>query len=121
MLIARIERNSQLTSLEMIDDDGRKSALAGGAKAGGYWLASQPNGQTQRIAIATPDFESGVELAAGKDGHENRPYEGQLLRLGGLTPRYRYSSISTVPPIASIITRISSGTSGTRSPLSLYQ
>lgn len=52
VLVARIERAGQLTSLEMIDGEGRKSALAGGAKAGGYWLAAQPTGQTQRIAIA---------------------------------------------------------------------
>ncbi|MBB5497352.1 hypothetical protein HDG37_001548 [Paraburkholderia sp. MM5384-R2] len=57
----------------------------------------------------------------GKTGTKKPTREGRLLRLGRLTPRYRYSSISTVPPIASIRVRISSGTSGTRSPLSLYQ
>ncbi|MBB5501556.1 DUF927 domain-containing protein [Paraburkholderia sp. MM5384-R2] len=52
ILIARIERDGQVTSLEMIDVDGRKSALANGVKSGGCWLASAPTGRQQRIAIA---------------------------------------------------------------------
>ncbi|WP_233863025.1 DUF927 domain-containing protein [Paraburkholderia adhaesiva] len=51
VLVARIERDGKLMSLEMIDSDGRKSALAGGAKAGGYWMAAQPGADTWRIAI----------------------------------------------------------------------
>jgi len=37
ILVAPITAGGKLSSLELIDDDGRKSALAGGAKAGGYW------------------------------------------------------------------------------------
>jgi putative DNA primase/helicase len=40
-LIAPVKVGGKLSTLEMIDGDGRKSALAGGVKAGGYW-AAQP-------------------------------------------------------------------------------
>ncbi|WP_232071136.1 DUF3631 domain-containing protein [Paraburkholderia pallida] len=39
ILIAPVKVGAKLSSIEMIDGDGRKSALAGGVKAGGYWTA----------------------------------------------------------------------------------
>ncbi|PYE23137.1 phage/plasmid primase-like uncharacterized protein [Paraburkholderia silvatlantica] len=39
ILIAPVKVGGKLSTLEMIDGDGRKSALAGGVKAGGYWAA----------------------------------------------------------------------------------
>lgn len=39
ILIAPVVVGDKITSIEMIDGDGRKSALAGGTKAGGYWAA----------------------------------------------------------------------------------
>lgn len=39
MLIVPIKVDDELASLELIDKAGRKSALAGGAKRGGYWAA----------------------------------------------------------------------------------
>jgi putative DNA primase/helicase len=41
VLLAPVKIGDKLSSVEMIDEAGRKSALAGGAKAGGYW-AVQP-------------------------------------------------------------------------------
>ncbi|VVE88408.1 DUF927 domain-containing protein [Pandoraea bronchicola] len=38
-LVAPITVDGKLSSLEVIDGDGRKSALAGGVKTGGYWAA----------------------------------------------------------------------------------
>lgn len=39
LLVAPIKIGDLMTSCELIDGDGRKSAIAGGAKAGGYWAA----------------------------------------------------------------------------------
>lgn len=89
VLVARIERAGQLTSLEMIDGDGRKSALAGGAKAGGYWLAAQPTGQTQRIAIAEgmasaqthqQVFDGGTDAAIAALSASNLPAVAKAMR-----------------------------------------
>jgi putative DNA primase/helicase len=41
LLIVPIKVGSSLSSVEMIDADGRKSSIAGGAKASGYWAAQQ--------------------------------------------------------------------------------
>jgi len=37
LLVVPVKRGDALSTLEMIDGSGRKSALAGGAKSGGYW------------------------------------------------------------------------------------
>jgi len=39
ILLAPVKIGGKLSSIEMIDEGGRKSALAGGAKAGGFWAA----------------------------------------------------------------------------------
>lgn len=39
ILIAPVEVNSELSSAELIDEFGRKSAIAGGTKSAGYWAA----------------------------------------------------------------------------------
>ena len=41
VIVAPVKIGARLSTLELIDEAGRKSALAGGAKAGGYW-AAQP-------------------------------------------------------------------------------
>jgi putative DNA primase/helicase len=41
LLVAPVKIGDNLSTVELIDGDGRKAALAGGAKAGGYW-ATQP-------------------------------------------------------------------------------
>ncbi|VWD17291.1 DUF927 domain-containing protein [Burkholderia contaminans] len=55
ILVGRIERAGNVTSLELIDEDGRKTALRGrGTKQGAYWVAAPETGgaQSKRIAIA---------------------------------------------------------------------
>lgn len=52
ILVAPVHRGDELTSLELIDGDGRKSALAGGVKSGGYWTAATPAADAARILIA---------------------------------------------------------------------
>lgn len=41
LLVAPVKVGDGLSTLELIDQDGRKSAIYGGAKAGGYWAAQQ--------------------------------------------------------------------------------
>jgi phage/plasmid primase-like uncharacterized protein len=50
ILIAPVKVGGKLSTLEMIDGDGRKSALAGGVKAGGYW-AAQPMPKAPRAVL----------------------------------------------------------------------
>lgn len=42
ILIAQVSINGKPATLEMIDERGRKSALYGGSKAGGYWCTNEP-------------------------------------------------------------------------------
>jgi len=48
VLIVPVWRGEVLSTLELIDEHGRKSSLAGGAKKGGYWMTrpSSLNGET---------------------------------------------------------------------------
>ncbi|GAB5098544.1 DUF927 domain-containing protein [Caballeronia sp. HLA56] len=52
ILIAPVMIDGAVTTVEMIDDDGRKSALAGGAKAGGGWFVGEFTKDCARILIA---------------------------------------------------------------------
>ncbi|WP_322095147.1 DUF927 domain-containing protein [Paraburkholderia bannensis] len=52
VLVAPVHRGDELTTLELIDGDGRKSALAGGVKSGGYWIAVMPRDGTTKILVA---------------------------------------------------------------------
>lgn len=52
VLIAPVKIGSNVSTVEMIDETGLKSALAGGAKAGGYWVASPPVKASTRILVA---------------------------------------------------------------------
>lgn len=53
VLLAPVKIDGKLSTVEMIDEAGRKSALSGGAKSGGYWAAQPlPDGDAARILIA---------------------------------------------------------------------
>lgn len=56
VLVAPVKLDGRVSSIEFIDSAGRKSALAGGAKAGGYW-ASGPLADAQ---------ERGLTIAIGE-------------------------------------------------------
>jgi putative DNA primase/helicase len=52
ILIAPVEINGKLSTIEMIDEAGRKSAIAGSAKSGGYWSAqSIPENDSTELYI----------------------------------------------------------------------
>lgn len=51
VLIAPVHISGALSTIEMIDEDGRKTALKGGVKAGGGWTAHAPSQGSQRILI----------------------------------------------------------------------
>lgn len=52
VLLAEIHIGSALTSVEMIDEAGRKSALAGGTKSGGWWAVAPVSASVDRLLIA---------------------------------------------------------------------
>ncbi|SAK50718.1 inner membrane protein [Caballeronia pedi] len=52
VLIAPVRVGSTVTTIEMIDEQGRKSALAKGEKSGGCWFASSALEKSERILIA---------------------------------------------------------------------
>ena len=52
ILIVPVKIGANISTVEMIDETGRKSALAGGAKAGGYWAASMPDRASVQILVA---------------------------------------------------------------------
>ena len=51
VLIAPVHIAGALSTIEMIDEDGRKTALKGGVKAGGGWIAYAPSQGSQCILI----------------------------------------------------------------------
>ncbi|NML99637.1 DUF927 domain-containing protein [Paraburkholderia sp. RP-4-7] len=51
ILVARVHVGSIVTTLEFIDEAGRKSALSGGAKAGGHWAVTKIGPGIDRILI----------------------------------------------------------------------
>jgi len=53
VLLASVKIGGKLSTVEMIDESGRKSALKDGAKSGGYWAAQPlPDGDAACILIA---------------------------------------------------------------------
>lgn len=53
VLLAPVKIGGKLSTVEMIDETGHKSALKGGAKSGGYWAAQPlPDGDAECILIA---------------------------------------------------------------------
>lgn len=61
LLIVPVKIDGKLSTLEMIDEQGRKSAIAGGAKAGGFWAAQAlPEGDGTGLALAIGEGVSTV-------------------------------------------------------------
>ncbi len=52
VLVVPVLVGGKLSTIEMIDEHGRKSALKGGIKAAGFWMAERPTSSTKRILIA---------------------------------------------------------------------
>lgn len=54
LLVALVEIEGKVSTAELIDEAGRKSAIAGGAKSGGYWSAQAlPEGNGAGLTLAT--------------------------------------------------------------------
>ncbi len=66
LIVAPIKLNDGLSTLELIDEQGRKAALYGGAKAGGYWAAQ-----------TLP--EGGIKVKPSKGSNRTCGYRGAVL------------------------------------------
>ena len=70
LLIAQVEINGKLSTAELIDESGRKSAIAGGTKSCGYWSA-QPLPANDDTAQT---FVIGEGVATVLTAHEAKDY-----------------------------------------------
>lgn len=70
VLVAPVKVGGKLSTVEMIDENGRKSALAGGAKAGGYWSAQAlPEGDGTDVVVLVGEGVSTALSAREATGH----------------------------------------------------
>lgn len=69
LIVAPVKIAGRLSTLELIDEAGRKSALAGGAKAGGFWAtAALPKGNGDGLALLIGEGVSTCLSAAQATG-----------------------------------------------------
>lgn len=70
LLVAPVKVGDALSTLELIDGDGRKSAIYGGAKAGGYWAAQAlPDGDGDGLTVLIGEGVATVLSAREATGH----------------------------------------------------
>lgn len=70
LLVAPVEIEGKISTAELIDEEGRKSAIAGGAKSGGYWSAqTMPNGDGDGLTIAIGEGVATVVSEREATGH----------------------------------------------------
>ncbi len=70
VLVAPVKVGDGLSTLELIDEEGRKSAVYGGAKAGGYWAAQQlPDGDGDGLTLQIGEGVATVLTAKESSGH----------------------------------------------------
>lgn len=69
LILAPVKIGGQLSTLELIDEAGRKSAIAGGAKAGGFWAtAALPKGDGECLTLLIGEGVSTCLSAAQATG-----------------------------------------------------
>ncbi len=68
LLVAPVKVGGGLSTLELIDEEGRKSAVYGGAKAGGYWAAQQLH-DGDGLALLIGEGVATVLTAKESSGH----------------------------------------------------
>jgi len=68
LLVAPVKVGEGLSTLELIDEEGRKSAVYGGAKAGGYW-AAQPLSDDDGLTLLIGEGVATVLSASAATGH----------------------------------------------------
>jgi putative DNA primase/helicase len=70
LLVVPVKIGERLSTLELIDQDGRKSAVYCGAKACGYWAAQQlPKGDGDGLTLLIGEGVATVLSAKGATGH----------------------------------------------------
>lgn len=70
ILIASVMIGDNIATVEMIDAEGRKSALAGGAKKGGFWAAQKmPDGNGDGLMLLIGEGVATVLSASEATGH----------------------------------------------------
>lgn len=70
VLVVVIKVGLEISNLELIDGAGRKAALAGGAKAGGYWASDRlPNGPGEGLTLLIGEGVATVLSAKQASGH----------------------------------------------------
>ena len=70
LLVAPIEIERQISTAELIDEAGRKSAIAGGAKSSGYWAAQPlPDGDGSGLTLAIGEGVATVLSAREATGY----------------------------------------------------
>ena len=70
LVVVPIEIDGDLSTLELIDGDGRKSAISGGAKAGGFWLPQAlPGGDGDGLTLLIGEGVATVLTAKEASGH----------------------------------------------------
>ena len=72
LLVAPVKVGDKLSTAELIDEAGRKSALYGGAKAGGYWAAQPlPEGDGDGLTLLIGEGVATVLSAKEASGHRS--------------------------------------------------
>jgi putative DNA primase/helicase len=70
LLVVPVKIDGKLTTAELIDEEGRKSAIAGGPKSGGYWAAqSLPKGDGAGLVVLIGEGVATVLSAREATGH----------------------------------------------------
>ena len=70
LLVAPVEIERQISTVELIDEAGRKSAIAGGAKSSGYWAAQPlPDGDGSGLTLAIGEGVATVLSARAATGY----------------------------------------------------
>jgi len=70
LLVAPVEIKGQISTMELIDETGRKSAIAGGAKSSGYWAAQTlPESHGEGLILAIGEGVATVLSARTATGY----------------------------------------------------
>jgi putative DNA primase/helicase len=70
LLVAPVKVGARIASVEMIDEAGRKSAVTGGAKRGGFWAAqAMPEGDCAGCTLLIGEGVATVLSAREATGH----------------------------------------------------
>lgn len=70
LLVAPVEIKGKISTAELIDEAGRKSAIAGGAKSGGYWAAQTlPESHGEGLTLAIGEGVATVLSAQAATGY----------------------------------------------------